>query len=278
MANSCLIQELPVEDSVLEDFIDTARKSMEKRMGNLVNQGGSSGINLATSHGASPSPSNLRELIDVYYYDGSPHHQVDDAIGQTRDSIGTLREEKDALKAVLAGAASAWEKEKAEVASLKAEQAHVASAWENEKAEVARLKGAASAWEKEKSELERKVEHLEEVLAGELYFQKEKERYEGLLQELKGQMQVAKVEREQAILALYEVESKLKGKRYKVGKSASEWKIPEHLTLPPSDAVLSTIRNSQAFAPFSRQIEKEILEHDATQCKITKSSNNKKVI
>ena len=145
-------------------------------------------------------------------------------------------------------------------------------------AEVVRLKEriadmeeqahAASAWEKEKFELERKVEHLEEVLAGELYFQKENERIEGLLQQLnaqlqifKAQMKVAKAEREQAILALYEVEAKLKGKRYKVDKSAAEWKIPEHLTLPPSKAVLSTIRNSQEFAPFRRQIEKEIREH-----------------
>ncbi|KAF3338035.1 hypothetical protein FCM35_KLT18622 [Carex littledalei] len=257
--NICLIQELPVEDPVLEEFIDSARKSQEESMANLMNQGGNSGANLSTS--------NLREPIDVYYSDGSPHHQVDDVIGQTGDSIGTLGEEKDALEDRCSQA-------EAEVARLKAKIADME--------EQAR---AASAWEKEKSELERKVEHLEEVLAEELYcqkemeryegllaeelyFRKETERYEGLLQELnaqlqifKAQMQVAKAEREQAILALYEIEAKLKGKRYKVGMSASEWKIPEHLTLPPSETVLSTIRNSQEFAPFRRQIEKEIHEH-----------------
>ncbi|XP_078172823.1 uncharacterized protein LOC144566665 [Carex rostrata] len=231
----CLIEELPVDDPVLEDFIDSARKSLEERMGNLVNQGGSSGAN----------PTNFPKLIDVDHSDdGSPHHQVDDDIGQTKDRTGTLGEEKDVLEEQCCWA-------EAEVARLKAEHAR-----------------AASAWEKEKSKFEGYVEHLEGVLAEELYFQKEIKRYEGLLQErdaqlqiFRAQMQVVKAEREQAILALYEVEAKLKRKRFKVDKSAAEWKIPEHLTLPPSETVLSTIRNSQEFAPFRRQIEKEIREH-----------------
>ncbi|KAF3338034.1 hypothetical protein FCM35_KLT18621 [Carex littledalei] len=316
--NICLIQKSPIDDPVLEHFIDNARKSLKERTGNLDSQGRNSGLNpAASSHGASPHPASELELIDVRSSDGSHHHEVDDVIGQTGDSIGTLGEEKDALEDRCSQAEAEVARLKAKIADME-EQARAASAWEKEKselerkvehleevlfgelyfqketeryegllqeeqaraeAEVARLKAeqahAASSWEKEKSKLERKVEHLEEVLSEELYFQKEKERYEGLLQELnatvaranaqaqifKAQMQVAKAEREQAILAFYEIEAKLKGKRYKVGMSASEWKIPEHLTLPPSETVLSTIRNSQAFAPFRRQIEKEIREH-----------------
>ncbi|XP_078169535.1 uncharacterized protein LOC144563957 [Carex rostrata] len=86
--NICLIQELLVEDPVLEDFIDSAQNSLEERMGNIMNQGGSSGVNPASSHGASPCPSNLREPIDVNYSDGSPHHQVDDAIGRPGIALG----------------------------------------------------------------------------------------------------------------------------------------------------------------------------------------------
>ncbi|XP_078173034.1 uncharacterized protein LOC144566872 isoform X1 [Carex rostrata] len=300
-------EELLVEDPSLEDFIDSERKSLEDRMGNLVNQGGS-------CHEASLCPTKLRELIDVDHSDGSPQHQVDDVIGQTGDSIGSLGVEKDALEDRCSQAEAEVARLKAKIADME-EQARAASVWEKEKselerkvehleevlaeelyfqketerykgllqeeqaraeAEVARLKAeqahAASSWEKVKSELERKVEHLEEVLAGELYFQKENERIEGLLQQrnaqlqiFKAQLQVAKAEREQAILALYEIEAKLKGERYKVCMSASEWKIPEHLTLSPSETVLSTIRNSPAFAPFRRQIGKEIREHLMSQ-------------
>ncbi|XP_078173035.1 uncharacterized protein LOC144566872 isoform X2 [Carex rostrata] len=313
--NICLIQKSPIDDPVLEDFIDNARKSLKERTENLDSQGRNSGLNpAASSHGASPDPASELELIDVSSSDGSHHHEVDDVIGQTGDSIGSLGVEKDALEDRCSQAEAEVARLKAKIADME-EQARAASVWEKEKselerkvehleevlaeelyfqketerykgllqeeqaraeAEVARLKAeqahAASSWEKVKSELERKVEHLEEVLAGELYFQKENERIEGLLQQrnaqlqiFKAQLQVAKAEREQAILALYEIEAKLKGERYKVCMSASEWKIPEHLTLSPSETVLSTIRNSPAFAPFRRQIGKEIREHLMSQ-------------
>ncbi|XP_078173036.1 uncharacterized protein LOC144566872 isoform X3 [Carex rostrata] len=306
--NICLIQKSPIDDPVLEDFIDNARKSLKERTENLDSQGRNSGLNpAASSHGASPDPASELELIDVSSSDGSHHHE-------TGDSIGSLGVEKDALEDRCSQAEAEVARLKAKIADME-EQARAASVWEKEKselerkvehleevlaeelyfqketerykgllqeeqaraeAEVARLKAeqahAASSWEKVKSELERKVEHLEEVLAGELYFQKENERIEGLLQQrnaqlqiFKAQLQVAKAEREQAILALYEIEAKLKGERYKVCMSASEWKIPEHLTLSPSETVLSTIRNSPAFAPFRRQIGKEIREHLMSQ-------------
>ncbi|XP_078172289.1 uncharacterized protein LOC144566213 isoform X1 [Carex rostrata] len=74
--NICLIQDSPIDDSVLEDFINNARKSLKERSGNLDSQGRNSGLNpAASSHGASPHPANEPELIDVKSSDGSHHHE-----------------------------------------------------------------------------------------------------------------------------------------------------------------------------------------------------------
>lgn len=75
--NICLIQDSPIDDPVLEDFIDNARKSLKERTGNLDSQGRNSGLNPpVSSHGASPHPASELELIDVSSSDGSHHHEV----------------------------------------------------------------------------------------------------------------------------------------------------------------------------------------------------------
>jgi hypothetical protein len=56
-----LIVDLPIEDSDLKDFFDTARKYLEERKTRLEIQGGSS-LDSATSHGASLCRTNSPEL------------------------------------------------------------------------------------------------------------------------------------------------------------------------------------------------------------------------
>lgn len=75
--NICLIQDSPVDDPVLRDFIVSARKSLEDRIGNSANQDGSSGLNpAASSRGASPHSAKVPVLVDLKSSDSSHHKEV----------------------------------------------------------------------------------------------------------------------------------------------------------------------------------------------------------
>ncbi|KAJ1696675.1 hypothetical protein LUZ63_005187 [Rhynchospora breviuscula] len=80
----CLIQDSPVDDLSLKDFIASARKSLEERTGSLASQGNITSLNpAASSHGASPHPPNMPEFVDVNTSDGSQDHEE---VGQSYEA------------------------------------------------------------------------------------------------------------------------------------------------------------------------------------------------
>jgi SAWADEE domain len=74
--NICLILDTPVDDPVLQNFIASARKSLEDRIGNLANQDVNSGLNPSASNlGASLHSAKDPVLVDVKSSNSS-HNEV----------------------------------------------------------------------------------------------------------------------------------------------------------------------------------------------------------